>query len=174
MKMLLSYIDVNYGVITIDNIDINHYHLGVLRNEVMYVGQNESLFYGTIKDNVVLYENIAADNLEQIYNITLLDKVIAKKRHGDLEMIENDNYNLSGGERQKIILSRALCKNSSIYIFDEAFSQIDVLEERQILEKIFSYLKEKTVIVISHRMGNMDLYSRTLKLEGGGISDEIC
>ena len=70
MKMLLSYIDVNYGVITIDNIDINHYHLGVLRNEVMYVGQNESLFYGTIKDNVVLYENIAADNLEQIYNIT--------------------------------------------------------------------------------------------------------
>ncbi len=173
MKMLLSYIDVNYGVITIDNIDINHYHLGVLRNEVMYVGQNESLFYGTIKDNVVLYENIAADNLEQIYNITLLDKVIAKKRHGDLEMIENDNYNLSGGERQKIILSRALCKNSSIYIFDEAFSQIDVLEERQILEKIFSYLKEKTVIVISHRMGNMDLYSRTLKLEGGGISDEI-
>ena len=47
------------------------------------------------------------------------------------------------------------------------------LEERQILEKIFSYLKEKTVIVISHRMGNMDLYSRTLKLEDGGISDEV-
>ena len=82
-------------------------------------------------------------------------------------MLEENGSNFSSGERQKILLARALLKNSDIYIFDEAFHQIDILQEGIILQNIFSYLREKTVIIISHRLNHFELYDYRYRLEGG-------
>ena len=84
-------------------------------------------------------------------------------------MVEENGFNFSSGERQKILLARALLKDSDIYIFDEAFHQIDIEQERIILSNIFSYLHDKTVIVISHRLQHLDLYDRRYRLEKGKI-----
>ena len=81
--------------------------------------------------------------------------------------LEENGFNLSGGERQRIIMARALLKNSSIYIFDESLSQIDIESERNILGKIFKLYSNKTIIMISHRFDNQDLFDKSYKLEGG-------
>ena len=89
-------------------------------------------------------------------------------------LIEENGFNLSNGERQRIILARSLFRKSNIYIFDEAFSGIDINKEKKILENMFDYLKDKTIIVISHRFNNKKLFNRVLKLEGGKIIENSC
>ena len=85
-------------------------------------------------------------------------------------ILDENACNLSGGERQRIILARAFLKNSNIYILDESFSEINVDKERIILTNIFQRFKEKTIIVISHRFDNNDLYDKICNLEDYGFS----
>ena len=87
-------------------------------------------------------------------------------------MVEENGFNFSNGERQRIILCRYLLRNSNIYIFDEAFGQIDFEKEREILKEMFSYLKNKTIIVISHRLNNKKLFDRWIKIIDGKIYEE--
>ena len=85
------------------------------------------------------------------------------------KLIEENGFNFSNGERQRIILARSLLKNSNIYIFDEAFGNIDIDREKKILNNIFDYLKDKIVIVISHRFNNKKLFDRVIKIKDGDI-----
>ncbi|MBR4619137.1 MAG: ATP-binding cassette domain-containing protein [Bacilli bacterium] len=173
MKMLMRYIEVPFGCIKINGIDINHHHLDILRNEISYVSQNEHLFKDTIKNNITLDRNISFDDLEKVCEITNAKEIIDKKDAKLNTLVDDEGLSLSGGERQKIILARTLLNNSNIFIFDEALSQIDEKQERKILTDMFRYLKDKTVIIISHRMINKDLYTRVVKLKEGKVYDEV-
>lgn len=169
LKMLLRYIDVDFNHIKISNIDINHYHLENIRSNITYVTNNEYLFNDTLRNNVLLHKEISEEEFQNICNICLIDDIVKNSVTGYDTMIEENGFNFSNGERQRIILARSILRNSSIYIFDEALSGIDIAKEKKVLENIFSYLKEKTVIVISHRFNNKKCFNRVLKLENGRI-----
>ena len=98
------------------------------------------------------------EKVKEICRLILLDDLIEKLPLGYHSIVEENGFNFSSGERQKILLARALIKNSDIYIFDEAFHQIDMEQEKIILKNIFSYLDGKTIIVISHRLQHLELY----------------
>lgn len=169
LKMLLRYIDVDFNHIKISNIDINHYHLENIRSNITYVTNNEYLFNDTLRNNILLYREINEEEFTRICNICLVDDIIKNNITGYDTMIEENGFNYSNGERQRIILARSILRNSNIYIFDEALSGIDITKEKKVLENIFSYLKDKTVIVISHRFNNKKCFDRVLKLENGKI-----
>lgn len=171
VKMLMRYIEVPYGTIKINDIDINHYHLDVIRNKIAYVTGGELLFSNTIYNNIVLNRGIDKKQVFNISKLVLVDEVVEKDNLGYEKIIEENGFNFSGGERQRIILARTLLKNSDIYIFDEALSQIDIERERKILKNIFQYLKDKTVIVISHRFHNQDLFEKIVRIENGDICE---
>ena len=95
----------------------------------------------------------------------LIDEIIVNNKSGYNMLLEENASNISGGERQRVILARSFLKNSSIYILDETFSQINIEKERIILKNIFERFKEKTIIVISHRFDNSDLYDQIYNLE---------
>ena len=80
-------------------------------------------------------------------------------------MIEDNGFNISGGERQKIILARSLLKDSNYIILDEALSEVDVIEEKQILNKIFDYCKNKTLIYISHKKEIISMFKEKYEIE---------
>ena len=84
-------------------------------------------------------------------------------------LIEENGFNFSNGEKQRIILARSLVKNSNIYIFDEALGNVDIDREKKILSGIFDYLSGKIVIVISHRFNNKKLFDRVIKIKDGHI-----
>ena len=169
LKMLLRYIDVDFNHIKISNIDINHYHLENIRSNITYVTNNEYLFNDTLKNNILLYREIDEEEFQHICSICLVDDIIKNNMTGYDSMIEENGFNFSNGERQRIILARSILRNSNIYIFDEALGGIDIIKEKKVLENIFTYLKDKTVIVISHRFNNKKCFNRVLKLENGQI-----
>jgi ABC-type transport system involved in cytochrome bd biosynthesis fused ATPase/permease subunit len=80
-------------------------------------------------------------------------------------LIEEDATNLSGGERNRIILARTLLKNSKVIIIDEGTSQMNVKLERHILKNIFEHFKDRTIIVITHRIDNSDLFDKIIALD---------
>ena len=80
-------------------------------------------------------------------------------------IIEEDGFNISGGERQKIILARSILKDSEFIILDEALSEIGVEEEKEIIKKLFNYFKEKTIIYISHKQEIIEMFNEKYKLE---------
>lgn len=171
VKMLMRYIEVPFGFISINNIDINHYHLDNLRNNITYVGNSDTLFTDTFYNNIVLNGNVLKENFEKIVKITKVDEIVKDDGLKYRKVIEEDGFNLSTGERQRVILARALIRKSDIYIFDEAFSQIDLNKTEEILNDVLKYLEDKTVIVISHRNNFYKLFNRVLKLENGQIHE---
>lgn len=172
VKILMRYLEVPYGMCSISGIDINHYHLENIRKNISYVSSNEFLFTDTLYNNLTLERDINDDLLNEVCKVTKVDEVI-KKRDTDYKMmVEENGLNFSNGERQRIILCRYLLRNSNIYIFDEAFGQIDFEKEREILKEMFCYLKNKTIIVISHRLNNKKLFDRWIKIIDGKIYEE--
>lgn len=169
VKMIMGYIEIPYGMLSINNIDINHFHLKLLRERISYVTGNELLFSNTLYYNITLNRNIDISKVTEVSNLVLLNSIVDNHPLKYQQIVEENGFNFSAGERQKILLARALLKDSDIYIFDEAFHQIDILQEKKILSNIFSCLKNKTVIVISHRLQHLELYELKYRLEKGKI-----
>ena len=171
VKILMRYLEVFYGMVSIGGIDVNHLHLELLRNRISYVTGSELLFSNTLYYNITLNRDVDEVRVLEVIKIVALDTLIDKLPLGLQSMVEENGFNFSSGERQKILLARALLKNSDIYIFDEAFHQIDIEQEGVILKNIFHYLKEKTVIVISHRLQHLMLYDVKYRLEKGCVHE---
>lgn len=163
-KMLIRYLDVGCNQIFVDGSDILNYSLTTIRNTICYVSQDEILFNDSLYNNIKLYRNINEEEITKVLSITKIEEIL--KRHNlDYHMlIEENGANLSGGEKQRLIIARALLKNSNIYIFDESMSEMNVTLERSIIENIFANYRDKTFIVISHRLNNADLYDRVINL----------
>ena len=125
------------------------------------------MFTDTLQNNIKLYKEVSEEDYQKACKICLVDEIVMNNLTKYNIMVEENGFNFSNGERQRIILARSILRKSSIYIFDESFSGIDINKEKKILENIFNFLKGKTIIVISHRFNNKKLFDRVLKLEEG-------
>lgn len=172
IKLMLKYFKPTKGKILIDNIDIENYDLSFIRNNITYIGQNEVLFSGTIKDNLELIESDETKQ-QEASKISLLEEMIDQKKIDYNYPIEEFGYNLSGGERKKIILTRGLLHFKEVLVLDEVFNEISPEEERIIEKKIFQKYQDKIIIVISHHDKNKDLFTKKYKLKEEGDLIEI-
>ena len=166
MKMIMRYVLISYGMININDIDINHYHLDSIRNNICYVSNNEYIFFDTLYNNICLYKDYSKEEFDQVMDCCLVDFCNEK------DICEEGGINFSSGERQRIILARSIIKNSNIYIFDEALSQIDISKEKTILTNIFNMYKDKTIIVVSHRNNNKKLFDKCIEIKNGGFYEK--
>lgn len=164
VKLLMKYINDYQGKIYIDNRELNNYELSDIRERICYVSQNEILFTDSIYNNIVLDREVSYDDFLYVSKIMKVNDIVEKLPLKYDTLIEENGFNLSGGERQRIILARTLLKEADIYIFDESLNAIDIRRERIILKNIFKLLSKKTVIVISHRFNNEDLFNQKIKL----------
>ena len=127
------------------------YDLSAIRKDILYVGQNERLFTGTIRENIVCYREILDNDFLNVIKICKLEDTINKRPNRLEFMINASLNNLSGGERQRIILARALLKKSSIIILDEALSEVNIEMEKEIIDNIINNFSDKTIIYVSHK-----------------------
>lgn len=164
-KILTRYLDIERGKVFINGYDINDYNLWSIREGITYVSQNEFLLTDTIYNNINMKGTRDAEYIFDVCKMIGVDKIVKFKNGGYNMILEENGSNISGGERERILLARAFVRDSDVYILDESFSEIDSLGEREILGKIFSKYKDKTIIVISHRMDNNDLYDRKICME---------
>lgn len=171
VKMIMRYVETAYHTISIAGIDINHYHLQNIRSNITYITSNEYLFQDSVRNNICLYQEVEEEQLEKVCELCFVNELLKSKNMTLDSIIEENGFNLSNGERQRIILARGLLRRTSIYILDEALGQIDIQREKKILENIFTYLEDKTIIIISHRFNNKKQFDRILKLENGNLHE---
>lgn len=172
-KLLIKYLDNNYhGDIRVGGYDLKDIDITSLRNNICYVSQNEYLYTGSIYENITLGRKVKYDYFLNIANNLFINEVVKNSTLGYNYVIESNGENISGGEKQRIIVARSILQKSNIYIYDESFSEIDTLRERKILEYLFKLYPDKTFIIISHRFSNEDLFNRKIKV-GDGIYEFV-
>lgn len=173
LKILYKYYDISRDKIYIDNYDLNDFTLKDIRKNVTYISQNEQLYNDTIKNNIILDRDVDEKKFIDVCNMVYVNEIVKDNMLSYNYRLEENGTNISGGQRQRIILARSLLKNSKIILIDEGLNEIDINLERKILKNIFKYYKDKTIIIVSHRLDNMDLYNRVVKLEDGKIKDVL-
>lgn len=169
LKLLYKYLEADRKSIYINNYDINDYSLSDIRKNITYISQNEQLFNDTIRNNILLNRKISEIDYLNICKILHIDDIVKDNVLGYDYLIEENGINISGGQRQRIILARGLLKSSKIIMIDEGLNQIDIKLEREILQDVFTYLHNKTFIIVSHRRDNNDLYNRIIKIKDGEV-----
>lgn len=174
MKLLMRYYNVDRNKIKIDGIDINDYSISSLKNDIIYISQNETLFTDTLYNNIDLDNNISNEKFLEITKMCYVDQIIKNKNTGYYMLLEENGFNLSGGEIQRIVLARSLIRDFKILIIDEGLNQLDISLERKILKNILNKYHDKTIIVISHRLENMDLFNRVIEFSNHKIKKDLC
>ena len=165
-KILTKQINDYKGKVIIDNTNIKNLTLNDIRNNICFVSQNEIIFTDTILNNITLFKEVAKKELEKVIGITGIDKFLKEKNISLNFLLEENGHNISGGERQRILLARALLQNKKILILDETTNGIDTLSEENIVRKV----KEEydvTLILISHRYDNLKLFNKIFEIKGG-------
>lgn len=166
LKLLMHYYDVPRGCIFISGNDINDYKISSLRKNISYVSQNEILFNDSLINNLKFYGNDVVSISKCFKFNEIMDNDL-----GFNMMIEENGFNLSGGQRQRVVLARTFMKQAPVILIDEGLSQIDDSLEREILTNVFDKY-DSTIIIVSHRLSNTDLYDRVIHFVGGEIVDE--
>ena len=173
LKLLLKYYPANRNMIYINDIDINDLTLQDMRNNITALTQNEFVYNDTIKNNIIMNRNINDNEFLEICKLTYVDEFVEDMFLGYDTKLEENGLNLSGGQRQRIMLARMLLKPAKIILIDEGLNAIDINLERKILKNIFKKYTECTIIIISHRIENLDLFKKIIHIDKGEIIEKI-
>lgn len=140
------------------------YSLKAVRENILYVSQNEKLFTGTIRENIICFRDILDEDFKLICKICKIEDIVSKRPNRYNTLINASLNNLSGGEKQRIILARALLKKAKILILDEALSEVNIDMEQEILNDIMSVFKDATIIYVTHKKIKKP-FTKVIKLE---------
>ncbi len=172
-RLLMRFHDPLSGNLEIDGIDIKDLKLNSLRGSISLVSQNTTLFPGTVRENIV-YGN-PDSNEEQIRyaaGIAEASVFISELPEGMDTNIGEDGHKLSGGQRQRLAIARAVLKDASILILDEATSNVDNETEAALQRSIEKISVDRTTLIIAHRLSTIRNADRIIVLDSGSISEE--
>ena len=170
VNLLPRFYDVKSGNILIDGTDIRDYTLESLRENIAVVFQDNFLFSGTIKENILLgNQNATDEQLQSAIKMAYLDEFIATLKDGINTQIGERGILLSGGQKQRVAIARAFLKNAPILILDEATSALDNKAEAIVQKAIDNLMKDKTVFVIAHRLSTIQNADRIAVINQGEL-----
>ena len=164
--------DTTTGSISFGNTNIKNLNLNSLRTAIGYIPQDGYLFSGTIRENIA-FSSDTIDNqkiIEAAKKADILDEINNFKEGLDT-IIGERGVQLSGGQRQRLAIARTFYKNPSLYIFDDCLSAIDATKEQRILKQLKVESKEKSSIIISHRISTLKDADKIIVLDNGEITE---
>lgn len=167
ISLLLRFFEPDEGHIYIDGVDIKDCELESYRNLFSVVSQDIYLFHDTVRNNVVMEKDVDDDLLKSIIGKLQLNSLLQSLPKGYDSVLEGNGENLSGGERQKIALLRAMLKDVPILIFDEATAHIDKEYDKFLHDYILREFSDKTLIMITHRREHLEGMDRVYEIKEG-------
>lgn len=168
VNLLPRFYDVTTGKIKFDNIDIRDFKLDELRNNISFVFQDNFLFTGTIRENIMLAKpNATQEELNMAISASHLDEVISSLPDGLDTILGERGLTLSGGQRQRVAIARAMIRNTPIIILDEATSALDNESEAIVQKALDNLMENKTVFVIAHRLSTIKNADRIAVINDG-------
>ena len=172
IKLLTGLIKNQEGEILIDKYKLSELNLNSLYNHITYISQESPIFDGTLRENLIFDKEISDKKIIEVLKMVNLEKLYLKLEKGlDTELGEK-GITLSGGERQRVALARLFFDNSKIIILDEATSALDNITEKQVIKNILTKLKNKTLIIIAHRLETIKEVNQIYVLIDGQIKEK--
>ena len=171
-KLLFRFFEPQTGSITFDGHNAQDFTLKSLRQQISLVPQQPELFHRSIRDNIALDKNVDDEALWKAAEKSNSKAFIQKLEQGLDTAVGERGIKLSGGEKQRIAIARAFLEQAPIVILDEATSALDSITEKQIQTAIFELIKDKTAIVIAHRLATVLQMDRIIVLEEGQIIEQ--
>ncbi len=171
--LLLRMYDVQKGMVCYDGIPINKINLESLRSQISYVPQDVFLFSDTISNNIKFGNNEATQN--DVINATThacIYNEITNFSLGFETLIGERGVTLSGGQKQRISIARALIKKPEVVIFDDCLSAVDGKTEKEIITNLYTYLIDKTAIIITHRIFSLFKFDTIIVMDDGRIAEQ--
>ena len=173
VHLLTRLFDVNDGEILIDGINIKDVSLKSLHSQVALISQEVYMFKGSIKDNIAYAkENTTQEEIIEAAKKAHAHEFIMNLENGYETIIGEGHVSLSGGEKQRISIARAILLNPKIIIFDEATAALDTKTERMIQESILKLSEGKTVILIAHRLSTLKDADKLIVIENGKVVED--
>lgn len=170
VNLLPRFYDVTSGAITVDGVDIRNFTLKSLRQNIGVVFQDNFLFDGTIRENIMIgNENATEEQLQRAIKSAYLDGFLKTLKDGLDTQIGERGVLLSGGQRQRVAIARAFLKNAPILVLDEATSALDNKSEAVVQKAIENLMHDKTVFVIAHRLSTIRNASKIIVVNDGQI-----
>ena len=170
VNLIPRFYDIKSGSISIDGVDIRDYTLESLRGNIAVVFQDNFLFSGTIKENILLgRQNATEEEIQEALKMAYLDEFVATLNDGLNTQIGERGMLLSGGQKQRVAIARAFLKNAPILILDEATSALDNKAEAIVQKAIDNLMKDKTVFVIAHRLSTIQNANRIAVINEGNL-----
>lgn len=170
VRLIPRFYDVTDGAILIDGIDIRQVRQSDLRRKIGYVPQKSNLFSGTIESNLRFGDESAAEEvLLRALEIAQGREIVASRPEGLAAPIAQGGTNVSGGQRQRLAIARALVRQAPIYIFDDSFSALDYKTDLALRRALKKYLAESTLFIVSQRVATIKDADRILVLDEGRL-----
>ena len=179
VNLLPRFYDIKSGSIKINDLDIRDYKIESLRNNIGFVFQDNYLFTGSIRDNILMGKPDASDaEIAEAVRLAHLDEFLGTLPDGINTVVGERGSSLSGGQRQRVAIARALVKNAPIVILDEATSALDNESEAIVQKALDNLMQNRTVFVIAHRLSTIHNADRIAVLNEGvlvelGSHDEL-
>lgn len=172
VNLLPRFYDVQSGSVKVDCMDIRDINLNSLRSQIAMVFQDNVLFAGTIRNNIMLGNaNATEEDIQKAVHNACLDEFIASLPNGLDTEIGERGTKLSGGQKQRVAIARAFIKDAPIVILDEATSALDNKSEAIVQQAIYNLMKDRTVFIIAHRLSTVKNADQIVVIDHGEIKE---
>ena len=170
VNLLPRFYDVTDGKITVDGVDVRDYSLKELRQMIGFVPQKGVLFSGTIESNLRFgAESASQEQIHQAAEIAQASEFIEEKEDGYQSVIAQGGSNVSGGQKQRLAIARAIAKNPRVFVFDDSFSALDMKTDAALRKALAEKTKDATVLIVAQRISTILHADQILVLDEGKI-----
>ena len=170
VNLIPRFYDASEGEVLVDGVNVRDYDLDVLYGKISYVSQKAVMFSGTIADNVAFGANARPEMLDKAIEISCSADFVSELEEGAEAYMARGGTNFSGGQKQRLSIARALCRDAEILIFDDTFSALDFKTDRQLRDALKSETEGKTKLIVAQRIGTIMGADRIIVLDEGKIA----
>ena len=170
INLIPRFYDVTDGEILVDGVNVKEYKEEVLHNKIGYVSQKAVMFNGTVESNIKYGENgkeITDEKMKEAIEVALAEEFVLKMDKQYDSHIAQGGSNISGGQKQRLSIARAIARDPEIYIFDDSFSALDYKTDATLRKKLKKYTKDATILIVAQRIGTIMNADKIIVLDNG-------
>ena len=169
MNLIPRFYDATEGEVLVDGVNVRDYELETLYAKIGYVSQKAVMFTGTIEDNVAFGSNADKNRLDEALNISHSAGFVSELEDGTQAHMARGGTNFSGGQKQRLSIARALCRDAEILIFDDTFSALDFKTDRELRDALRERTAGQTKLIVAQRIGTIMAADRIVVLDEGRV-----
>lgn len=174
INLIPRFYDATEGEVLVDGVNVKDYTQETLRNKIGYVSQKAILFSGTVSSNVAFGDNgsngFTQEDISKAVHIAQADEFVEKLEDGYDGYVAQGGSNFSGGQKQRLSIARAICRNPEILIFDDSFSALDYKTDSILRKELAKTCKDVTRLIVAQRIGTIREADKIIVLEDGKIA----